>query len=101
MQKHGVEATSSGSEPTPSMSTKHINNPAGTFLSLALSMSWQLAIIVLLPIVGGFKLDEHVHSSPLWTVVGFVVALGGVIALFRRLLEVPKLHAVDKSKEKK
>ncbi len=47
-------------------------------MAAALNMSWQLAIVVLVPFVGGFKLDNHFHSAPLWTIIGFVLALAGM-----------------------
>ncbi len=72
-------------------------SPQWSFLSSALSMSWQLATIVLLPVLGGFALDGQLDSSPLWTVVGFVIALGGTFGLFRRLLASPD---TDKATQK-
>jgi len=56
------------------------------FTSAAIGMSWQLAIIVLLPIVGGYKLDQTADSSPLWTLIGLVVALAGSIFVIRKAL---------------
>jgi F0F1-type ATP synthase assembly protein I len=45
---------------------------------MALDMSWRLAIVVLVPIIGGFKLDGVFNSSPVLTIVGFFVAMGGM-----------------------
>ncbi len=56
------------------------------FLSMALNMTWQLALVVIIPIVGGFKLDEHFGTSPLWTIFGVVLAGTGVIAVLRRVV---------------
>lgn len=57
------------------------------FLSAALGMSWQLAIVVLVPIIGGYKLDVHTHSTPVYTITGFVIAIVGmVIVVWRQLL---------------
>ncbi|MEO8105167.1 MAG: AtpZ/AtpI family protein [Candidatus Saccharibacteria bacterium] len=56
------------------------------FNSAAIGMSWQLAVVVIAPIVGGYKLDTWAHSSPLWTLVGLVVAMGGMILVVRRTL---------------
>lgn len=44
---------------------------------MALDMTWRLAIVVLVPIVGGFKLDEKFDTSPLLTIIGFVLSLAG------------------------
>jgi hypothetical protein len=51
-------------------------------------MSWQLAIVVLVPIVGGFKLDGLLGSSPACTVVGFVLAMIGMsLVVWRQLVK--------------
>jgi F0F1-type ATP synthase assembly protein I len=55
----------------------------GLFLNLALNMSWQLAIVVIVPIVGGHMLDGHFNTTPWLTIVGAVVAAVGVIAILR------------------
>lgn len=56
------------------------------FYVAALNMGWQLAVVVLLPIVGGYKLDAHYSTLPLWTLVGLVVSLAGSIVVIRRAL---------------
>ncbi len=58
------------------------------FTSAAIGMSWQLMIIVLVPIIGGYKLDEHLATLPVWTLVGLVVALIGSIVVIRRAVTV-------------
>lgn len=72
------------------------------FNSAAIGMSWQLAVVVIAPIVGGYKLDTWAHSSPLWTFVGLAVAMLGMIVVVRRTLsdfnEMTKLDPPD-SKE--
>lgn len=56
------------------------------FIASALSMSWQLAAVVLIPVIGGAKLDEHFKTTPLITIVGFIVAsIGLVLVLWRQL----------------
>ena len=42
---------------------------------MALSMSWQLAIAVIVPIVGGYLIDQKVGTSPWLTLTGLVVAM--------------------------
>jgi F0F1-type ATP synthase assembly protein I len=56
------------------------------FLAAVLSMSWQLAIVVLVPILGGYALDQQFDTSPWLTVIGFILALGGVVVVFRQML---------------
>lgn len=58
----------------------------GLFVSLALKMSWQLALVVVVPIVGGYKLDEYLHISLVWTIVGSGLAALGVFALLRHVV---------------
>ncbi len=64
-----------------------------TFIASALSMSWQLAVVVLVPVIGGFKLDEHFNTGPLLTILGFLVASGGMTLVLwqqlQRLSPVP------------
>jgi F0F1-type ATP synthase assembly protein I len=61
------------------------------FMASALSMSWQLAIVVLVPIIGGHELDIHLKTSPFLTVVGFGVAALGTYGLLRSVLTQFKL----------
>lgn len=56
------------------------------FIAAAISMGWQLAIAVLVPIVGGYELDQHLHTSPTWEITGFVVAGLGFFGVLRRQL---------------
>lgn len=52
----------------------------------ALDMSWRLAIAVLVPIIGGFELDQHLGVTPALTIVGFLVAMTGLFVILRRTL---------------
>lgn len=71
----------------PDMDAGHADAGRRMFVSAALSMSWQLAVVVLAPILGGYWLDQHFHMLPLGTIVGFVLAMGGVIMVLRRQLQ--------------
>jgi F0F1-type ATP synthase assembly protein I len=77
--------------PTPAKSVEKIpasvNDFKGQFVGAAVSMSWQLALVVLIPVVGGFKLDQHFKTLPLWTIVGFCIAVTGVVLVLRNVLE--------------
>lgn len=53
-------------------------------MAAALDMSWRLAIVVLVPIVGGFELDKHLGIGPALTIVGFLVAMAGVYIIMKR-----------------
>ena len=61
-------------------------------------MSWQLAIVVLIPVIGGYKLDQRFKSLPLWTITGFVLAMLGMAIVLLRMLKVVEVRA---SKEHK
>lgn len=69
---------------------------------MALNMSWQLAIVVLVPVIGGVWLDKSFDTSHLYTFIGLAVALLGCIAVMWRTLQaanrlpVPKLTAEQK-----
>lgn len=52
-----------------------VNTPKKEFYLAVLTMSWQLAIVVLVPLFIGNKLDTHFNTAPLWTLVGLVLAL--------------------------
>lgn len=56
------------------------------FTSAAIGMSWQLALVVLIPILGGYKLDANLKTSPWWTLVGLIVGLVMSIVVVRRAL---------------
>lgn len=53
---------------------------------MALGMSWQLALVVIVPIVGGYLLDMHYHRSPWLTLAGLAVAAIGVFGVLTRVL---------------
>jgi hypothetical protein len=57
-------------------------------MAAALTMSWQLAVVVLVPIIGGFELDQKLNTLPALTIVGFVVAMAGMGAVVWRQLQI-------------
>lgn len=69
---------------------------------MALNMTWQLALAVLLPVGGGVLLDHALGTSGVYTYVGLALALvlAGVV-MWRTMqvanrLPVPKLTAEQK-----
>lgn len=62
-------------------------NPTAIFVSAALDMSWRLAIVVLVPVIGGFELDKRLHTTPVITVLGFVAALAGMVLVLRQSIK--------------
>lgn len=56
------------------------------FMQMAIQMSWQLALVVVVPIVGGYMLDGHYHTAPWLLVAGLIVAAAGVFGVLKRVL---------------
>jgi F0F1-type ATP synthase assembly protein I len=73
-------------------------DPQSVFVGMALDMSWRLAAAVLVPIIGGFELDSHLGTTPLLTVVGFVVAIAAAVLVMRQTLQAANKLPVPKAK---
>jgi F0F1-type ATP synthase assembly protein I len=74
-------------------------NTTSLFVGLALDMSWRLALIVLVPILGGYEIDRHWHTTPLLTIVGIIIAMIGVPLVLRQTLnKVNSLPPIPKRK---
>ncbi|HVC36280.1 MAG TPA: hypothetical protein VNE40_02440 [Candidatus Dormibacteraeota bacterium] len=58
------------------------------FMNSALNMSWQLAIVVLVPVIGGYKLGQHFKfgSFGLLAGLGLAIIMSGL--LFKRQLSL-------------
>lgn len=72
----------------PAKAVDQRSNPRTEFVAAALTMSWQLAIVVLVPIIGGFELDKKLNMLPLLTIVGFIVAMVGMAIVVWRQLQL-------------
>lgn len=77
MSKTAQPATRPTATPGGRETTAHGSNTRREFLVSAGTMSWQLALVVLVPLYAGSRLDQRLHSSPVWTLIGFVVAMIG------------------------
>ena len=89
---------------TPPIATNDkVDAARAAFMSAAMNMSWQLAIVVLVPILGGFKLDDVLGWTPVLTILGFVLAIAGMSIVVKRQLELysPKITAADIANAKK
>jgi hypothetical protein len=75
-----MKQTTAPKTPSPSNNSSKVDtpNPRGDFLAAALGMSWQLALVVLIPIIGGFELDKALDILPVLTIAGFIVAMAGM-----------------------
>jgi F0F1-type ATP synthase assembly protein I len=76
------------------------DKPGSVFVSLALDMSWRLAIAVLVPIIGGFELDKVLKTSPLLIIVGFLVAMVSMGLVMWRMVQEANSITMSTSKEK-
>lgn len=75
----------------------------GQFMVAVMGMSWQLAVVVLVPIVGGFELDKAFATSPLLIIIGFIVAIAGFTMIVKRQLQIftpPEVKAVQPTASK-
>jgi uncharacterized membrane protein len=57
-----------------------------SLLNASLQMSWKLAIVVLIPLIGGVKLDQHLKTGPYLTILGILLAIGGIYYVLSRIL---------------
>ena len=57
------------------------------FMTTMLGMSWQMAIAVLVPTVGGYKLDAIYGTTPYLTIIGLLLALAGMVAIVVRAIK--------------
>lgn len=81
------------SEPTvPPKQPSDLAAQRNLFVSMALNMSWQLAVVVIVPIVGGYMLDQRYHFTPWLTLTGLVVAAIGVFGVLSRTVAEANEH---------
>jgi F0F1-type ATP synthase assembly protein I len=72
------------------------------FFSSAMNMSWQLALVVLVPVIGGVQLDKAFGTKYICTFIGLGLALlGSGVVMWRTMqaaksLPVPKLTEAQK-----
>ncbi|HUD08284.1 MAG TPA: AtpZ/AtpI family protein [Candidatus Saccharimonadales bacterium] len=69
------------------------------FIGSALTMSWQLAITVLVPIIGGHELDIHLKTNPVWTLIGVAVAFIGTLIIIFGVLHSEALSPKEVKKK--
>ncbi len=71
------------------------------FFGAAIDMTWQMAIAVLVPIIGGFELDKALHTSPLFIIIGFVLAMIGTFLVIKRALGAYNDRTIQASRDGK
>lgn len=67
-------------------SPKNAKSNTAIFMVAVLDMSWRLALAVLVPIVGGFEIDKHLNTSPVFIIIGFLVAMAGTFLIMRQIV---------------
>jgi F0F1-type ATP synthase assembly protein I len=68
---------------------KNVNSESNnnvSLLSATLDMSWRLAIVVLIPLIGGVKLDQRFKTGPYLTILGILLAITGVYYVLSKIL---------------
>jgi F0F1-type ATP synthase assembly protein I len=76
--------------------------PQQQFISSALSMGWQLAAVFLIPVIGGLEIDKHFKTSPLFTLVGFVIAIAAAcLIVWKSVKDLNNLVTPSSTTEKK
>lgn len=69
------------------------------FYGATLNMSWRLALTVVIPVVGGIKLDQHFGTTPSLTLTGFFLAVAGAcVTVWGTVKEVNLLQAEEDKK---
>jgi F0F1-type ATP synthase assembly protein I len=82
--------------------SKNTTNPRQQFATFAVTMSWQLALVVLVPVLSGVELDKTFGTSDVYTLFGLALALvGSGVVMWRTMqaanrLPVPKLTTAQK-----
>jgi F0F1-type ATP synthase assembly protein I len=98
-----MKTTAAHTSTPPSDMSNRAGSDKATFLAAATTMSWQLAIVVLVPLLGGAKLDDVFNTAPLLTIVGFGLAMVGMGAVVWRQLQLhsPPITPADIAHAKK
>jgi F0F1-type ATP synthase assembly protein I len=101
-----TKTTAPGKTPSPAGTAKphstvgeQTKSPTAVFIGAALDMSWRLAIVVLVPIIGGFELDSHFNEGPLFSILGFVLAAGGMFVVLKQMLQEVSRIPVPKKEQ--
>lgn len=61
--------------------------PQQFLVGSVVSMGWQLAVVVLLPLIGGNIVDKQAGTLPWFTLLGLFVAMAGMIVVVSRALK--------------
>ena len=93
--------------PAPKATTGTSGRARSQFFVLATTMTWQLALVVLVPVIAGVQLDKSFGTKYACTFIGLGLALLGSAAVMWRTMKVanslpvPKLTDAQKRAIKK
>lgn len=90
MSKKNISADSAESQKQSQSDIELGMAAKNQFIAVTMTMSWQLAIVVLVPILGGFQLDKKFGTSPALFILGFVLALAGMVLVVWRQITLLK-----------
>lgn len=89
-----------GDTQTPPSNSPSASSPnQNAFVGMALSMSWQLAVVVLVPILGGHIMDTYFKTEPWITLGGLAVAAIGVFGVLARVVADADARAKSESQK--
>lgn len=72
------------------------------FVATTLNMSWRLALMVIIPTVGGIHLDRRLGTTPSLTLAGFMLAIvGGCMVVWSAVKGINALQAEEELKQAK
>ena len=95
---HHTPTSLAGSAKAPSNIS---SSSAQSSAAVALSMSWQLLIVIVLPIVGGHLLDTRYDTGPVWMIVGMVIGLvGTILVVWQTVQQLNDVMGMDKEEDK-
>lgn len=93
--------------PPSVLSNRKSKSDKAIFLGAVLDMSWQLALAILLPVIGGAQLDNKLGTPHIFLFVGLgLAAVLSIVVMWRAMqaadsLPAPKLTPAQKRAIKK
>jgi len=95
------DMTPSPKESDKAQSSEGGDNSVMMFIGAVADLSWRMAFVVLVPIIGGYELDKHLKTSPSFIILGFILAMTGTFFVLKRILKVYGGQSTSNSKENK
>jgi len=94
MNKTAAPKTTSTTKTSDPQSVNSVLIARSNFIGATVSMSWQLAIVFLIPVIGGYELDKVTKTSPIFFLGGFVLAMTLSVLVVRRFyIEFNEINA--------